>query len=98
MHRRQFLSSVSAAALLSALPLNVVMGRAAKAAAVAFKPGDIVYMYHRDAWAEFVITSTVEAGSFNGRTSGLGPDDAGSIPAPAARPNPPAAAPRPPAR
>ena len=32
MNRRRFLSSVSAAALLAALPLPVVMGRAAQAA------------------------------------------------------------------
>jgi len=32
INRRQFLSSVSAAALLAALPLPLVMGRAAKVA------------------------------------------------------------------
>lgn len=40
MNRRRFLSSVSAAALLAALPLPLVMGRAAKA---TLPPGDLAF-------------------------------------------------------
>ena len=56
MNRRRFLSSVSATALLAALPLPVVMGRAAKA--VTLPPGKLSF--------KIVVPGSYEWMSYNG--------------------------------